>query len=105
MSTSPHEHPHLGPPQLIEVADRVFAYVQPDGSWYINNTGFVVADRSVISIDACSTERRTREYVRHIRSVTSAPIDLLVNTPPRRPHVRQLHRRRRCDSRARELPQ
>ncbi len=80
MSASPHEHPQLGPPQLIEVADRVFAYIQPDGSWYINNTGFVVGDRSVISIDACSTERRTREYVRHIRSVTSAPIDLLVNT-------------------------
>ncbi len=55
MSASSHEHPELGPPELIEVADRVFAYVQPDGTWYINNTGFVVGDDSVISVDACST--------------------------------------------------
>ena len=45
MSASRHEHPELGPPELIEVADRVFAYVQPDGTWYINNTGFVVGAR------------------------------------------------------------
>ena len=60
MSASRHEHPELRPPELIEVADRVFAYIQPDGTWYINNTGFVVGDESVISVDACSTERPTR---------------------------------------------
>ena len=32
MSSSAHDHPELGPPQLMEVADRVFAYIQPDGS-------------------------------------------------------------------------
>ena len=80
MSASRHEHPELGPPELIEVADRVFAYVQPDGSWYINNTGFVVGDESVISIDACSTERRTRAYRDRIASVTPAPVTTLVNT-------------------------
>ena len=31
------------PGRLEEVADGVFAYVQPDGSWMINNTGFLVA--------------------------------------------------------------
>jgi cyclase len=80
MSASRHDHPELGPPELIEVADRVFAYVQPDGSWYINNTGFVVGDESVISIDACSTERRTRAYRERIASVTPAPVTMLVNT-------------------------
>ena len=80
MSASRHEHPELGPPELIEVADRVFAYIQPDGSWYINNTGFVVGDESVISIDACSTERRTRAYRDRIASVTPAPVTTLVNT-------------------------
>jgi cyclase len=80
MSASRHEHPELGPPELIEVADRVFAYVQPDGTWYINNTGFVVGDESVISIDACSTERRTRAYRDRIASVTPAPVTTLVNT-------------------------
>ena len=47
MSASRHEHPELGPPELIEVADRVFAYIQPDGTWYINNTGFLVGREGV----------------------------------------------------------
>jgi len=80
MSASRHEHPNLGPPELIEVADGVFAYVQPDGSWYINNTGFVVGPSSVISIDGCSTERRTRAYLDRIATVSPAPVSMLINT-------------------------
>ena len=80
MSASSHEHPELEPAELIEVADRVFAYVQPDGTWYINNTGFVVGDDSVISVDACSTERRTRAYLDRIAEVTAAPVSMLINT-------------------------
>src|SRR5580704_15739030 len=80
MSSCGHDHPELGPPELIEVGDGVFAYIQPDGSWYINNTGFVVGRSSVTSIDACSTERRTRAYLDRIASVTPAPVTMLVNT-------------------------
>jgi cyclase len=80
VSASNHDHPELGPAQLVEVADKVFAYIQPDGSWYINNTGFVVGSSSVISIDACSTEKRTRAFRDRIRSVTSAPVSMLINT-------------------------
>ena len=67
-------------PKLIELADRVFAYIQPDGSWWINNTGFVVGERSVVSVDACSTQRRTRAYLARIASVTPAPVTTLINT-------------------------
>ena len=80
MSASSHDHPELGPPQLAEVADGVFAYIQPDGSWYINNTGFVAGRSSVISIDACSTERRTRAYLDRIASVSKAPVSMVINT-------------------------
>jgi cyclase len=80
MSSSRHEHPELGPAELIEVADRVFAYIQPDGTWYINNTGFIAGRQSVISVDACSTERRTRAYLERIASVTPAPVSMLINT-------------------------
>jgi cyclase len=66
--------------QLLEVADRVFAYVQPDGSWWINNTGFIVGEHSVVSIDACSTQRRTRAYLDRIASVTPLPVTTLINT-------------------------
>src|SRR5882757_1487814 len=80
MSSSRHEHPELGPPRLVEVADRVFAYIQPDGSWWINNAGFVAGEASTICIDACSTERRTRAFREQIKAVSPAPITTLVNT-------------------------
>jgi cyclase len=69
-----------GRPRTVEVADGVYAYVQPDGTWWINNTGFVVGPQGVFSIDACSTERRTRAYLAAIGAVTSAPVRTLVNT-------------------------
>jgi cyclase len=69
-----------GRPELLELAPRVYMYRQPDGSWWINNTGFVVGERSVISIDACSTQRRTRAYLDRIASVTAAPVTTLINT-------------------------
>src|SRR5215469_8460097 len=31
-----------GPPEVQEVSPGVYAYVQPDGTWWINNTGFLV---------------------------------------------------------------
>jgi cyclase len=74
------DHQRPGPAELIEVGDGVFAYYQPDGSWHINNTGFIAGRASVISIDACSTERRTRAFLDRIASVTSAPVTTLVNS-------------------------
>jgi cyclase len=63
-----------------EVSDGVFAYIQPDGTWWINNTGFLVGDRGVISVDACSTVRRTRAYLDAIAKVTPQPVRTLINT-------------------------
>ena len=77
MSAAPHPP---GEPFTVEVADRVFAYVQPDGSWWINNTGFVVGDQEVIAVDASSTERRTRAFRDAISDVTARPVQTLVNT-------------------------
>jgi cyclase len=37
-------------------------------------------DRSVVSIDACSTHRRTRAYLDRIATVTTAPVTTLINT-------------------------
>jgi cyclase len=66
--------------RLEEVAAGVYAYVQPDGSWWINNTGFLAGRQGVISIDSCSTERRTRAYQQAIATVTAAPVRAVVNT-------------------------
>ncbi len=65
---------------LREVADDVFVYWQPDGSWWINNAGFLTGPQGVISIDSCSTERRTRAYQEAIATVTAAPVRAVVNT-------------------------
>ncbi len=70
----------VGPPRLVEVADQVFAYIQPDGSWWINNTGFVVGGKAVVGIDACSTRARTSAYLERIASVSHAPVTTLINT-------------------------
>ncbi|MFI6603157.1 MBL fold metallo-hydrolase [Nonomuraea sp. NPDC050536] len=67
-------------PRAEEVSAGVYAYVQPDGSWWINNTGFLVGRRGVISIDTCATERRTRAYREAVAKVTDRPITTLVNT-------------------------
>jgi len=68
------------PGRLEEVANGVFAYVQPDGSWMVNNTGFLVARDGVTAVDACSTERRTRAFLDTIANVTGLPVRTLVNT-------------------------
>ena len=67
-------------PELREVCEDVYAYLQPDGSWYLNNTGFLVSNTGVISVDATSTERRTRAYLDAIATVTEKPVRTLVNT-------------------------
>ncbi|MFD0683359.1 MBL fold metallo-hydrolase [Actinomadura fibrosa] len=79
MSDAP-DREGTGAPRLEEVSEGIFAYVQPDGTWWINNTGFLTGARGVVSVDACSTERRTRAYLDAIRSVTSRPVRTLVNT-------------------------
>ncbi|MEU4832174.1 MBL fold metallo-hydrolase [Streptosporangium sp. NPDC023615] len=79
MSSSRHDRP-LPPARIEEVADGVYAYLQPDGSWWINNTGFLVGRHGVISVDSCSTERRARAYREAIGTVTDRPIRTLINT-------------------------
>jgi cyclase len=66
--------------ELKAVCEDVYAYLQPDGSWYLNNTGFLVSGTGVISVDTTSTERRTRAYLDAIAQVTAQPVRTLVNT-------------------------
>jgi cyclase len=66
--------------ELQQVSEGIYAYLQPDGSWYLNNTGFLAGRDGVISVDATSTERRTRAYLDAIATVTQQPVRTLVNT-------------------------
>jgi cyclase len=66
--------------EVTQISEGIYAYLQPDGSWYLNNTAFLVSGDGVISVDATSTERRTRAYLDAIASVTALPVRTLVNT-------------------------
>jgi cyclase len=80
MSTSHVDGHAAAPARVQEVSDGIFAYIQPDGSWFLNNTGFIVGRGGVVSIDTTSTERRTRDYLAAIRRVSDRPVRTLINT-------------------------
>jgi len=65
---------------ITEVAGGVFAFVQHDGSWWINNAGFVVGKDHVVLIDTASTERRVRSLRDAVSAATPAPVRVVVNT-------------------------
>jgi len=66
--------------EVVEVGGGIHAYVQHDGSWWINNTGFLTGSNGVVSIDTCSTEARTRAYLAAIEQVSDRPVRTVINT-------------------------
>lgn len=66
---------------LRPVADGVYGWIQPDGSWWVNNAGVVATDDGVVLVDTCATERRTRNLLRAVDEATGgAPVRYAVNT-------------------------
>lgn len=66
---------------LREIADGVYAWVQPDGSWWVNNAGAVAGGDGLVLIDTCATETRTRRWLGALAEATGdAPIRLAVST-------------------------
>lgn len=66
--------------EVVQVGTNAYAYVQPDGTWFINNTGFVVGTEGVVLIDTSSTEARTRAFLDAVRRVADVPIQVVINT-------------------------
>lgn len=67
-------------PYLTELAPGVHAYVQPDGGWCLNNSGFVSDGRTTLLVDTTATEYRTRR-LRDALLATGAPLpSYLVST-------------------------
>jgi len=66
---------------LERVADDVYAWIQPPGTWWINNAGAVGGADGVVLIDTCATRRRTERFLAAVAEATAArPIRLAVNT-------------------------
>ncbi len=62
-----------------EVADGVFAYLQPDGSWGWSNAGLVVGDDSSLLVDTLFDLAHTRQMLDEMKRV-SGVIGTVVNT-------------------------
>ncbi len=75
-----HSAAQLPPPTMEEVSPGIYAYVQLDGSWGLNNSGFIKGKDSLTLIDTCFTEARTKAYLEAIRSVSLLPMKTLINT-------------------------
>ena len=66
---------------LHEVADGVFAYLQPDGGWGWSNAGLFVTRDSSLLVDTLFDEVLTRRMLDAMEPVTATrPIDTVVNT-------------------------
>ncbi|MER6119412.1 MBL fold metallo-hydrolase [Streptomyces sp. NPDC001743] len=72
--------PAPGEPRLTELADGVFAYVQPDGGWCLNNAGLIVDGGTGLLVDTVATEARARRLRAETLRVAGGPPRLLVNT-------------------------
>ena len=67
--------------EFLEVADGVHAFIQHDGTWWINNAGLVVGEESALLVDTCTTARRTSELLAESAAASSGkPLRYAVNT-------------------------
>lgn len=67
--------------RLSELLPGVYAWVQPDGSWWVNNAGAVVSGGSALVIDTCATAERTKRFLDALDAATDgAPVRMAVNT-------------------------
>ncbi|MCK9485788.1 MAG: MBL fold metallo-hydrolase [Dehalococcoidia bacterium] len=70
----------IPPPYLEEVSPGIFVYVQPDGSWFLNNAGFLVGSESVVAVDTVGTEKRAHAFREALERTTPHPVQALINT-------------------------
>jgi cyclase len=66
--------------ELVEVADRVYAHIQPDGGWCLNNSGLLASDEGVVVIDTAATEERARRLIDRIATLHAGTGRTVVNT-------------------------
>lgn len=67
-------------PVLTEVADNVFAYVQPDGGWCLSNAAVIRGGGRVALVDTAATEARARLLREHVARVAPSPPAYVINT-------------------------
>ncbi len=80
-STTGSPHSPIYERGLFEVADGIFAYLQPDGGWGWSNAGLVAGSDGSLLVDTLFDLSLTAEMLATMSSVTDQrPIETLVNT-------------------------
>jgi cyclase len=70
-----------GTPYVDELAPGVYAYVQPDGGWMVNNCGVVVDGAgTAVMVDTTSTEKRNRAVLAEVARMSKGDPYACVNT-------------------------
>ncbi|MEV7617184.1 MBL fold metallo-hydrolase [Streptomyces sp. NPDC089799] len=73
--------------RLEEVAEDIWAYVQPDGGWCLNNAGLITAGPRPVLIDTAATEARAGALRDAVATVTPYAPRYVVNTHPHGDHT------------------
>ncbi|RJQ80324.1 MBL fold metallo-hydrolase [Pseudonocardiaceae bacterium YIM PH 21723] len=66
--------------RVIELGQGIWAYEQPPGDWFKNNTGWIAGPDRTVLVDTCATERRTRAMLDAVRETVdpAVPVDLVL---------------------------
>lgn len=65
---------------LIEVAEDVYAYLQPPGGWCLSNAGVIAGPEGAVVVDTLATERRSRRLRELVDGLGVGPRRTVVNT-------------------------
>ncbi|MCE0444616.1 MBL fold metallo-hydrolase [Streptomyces tricolor] len=66
--------------RLEELGDGVFAHVQLDGGWCLNNSGIIVGSDSTVVVDTAATMRRAALLRDTVARLSPRPVTTVVNT-------------------------
>jgi cyclase len=65
---------------MIEVAEDIYAYIQPPGGWCLSNAGMIVGPDSALVVDTLATESRAQRLRESLDGLHPGPGRMLVNT-------------------------
>ncbi|MGH3889204.1 MAG: MBL fold metallo-hydrolase [Pseudonocardiaceae bacterium] len=75
------------PRSMIEVAEDIYAYIQPPGGWCLSNAGVIVGPDGALVVDTLATESRSRRLRDALDGLCPGPGRMLVNTHHHGDHI------------------
>ncbi|MCE4599158.1 MAG: MBL fold metallo-hydrolase [Desulfurococcales archaeon] len=72
---------------IREIDDGIYAYIDPEGTWFKNNVGIIVGDVYTILVDTQYNEPRMRKLLDELTKINISKIRLIINTHHHGDHV------------------